>query len=93
MPQRDEAVSPQNPPKKSNRNHSACERKKSLNPEGKTGFQDDGNPLSSINHQISSKSHIGDRMQTRTPTKISKRNEQKNISTTYYQKSIEDSSE
>ncbi|PAN41440.1 hypothetical protein PAHAL_8G044300 [Panicum hallii] len=29
MQRRDEAVRPQNPPKKSNRNHSACERKKS----------------------------------------------------------------
>jgi hypothetical protein len=57
------------------------------NPEERTGFQGDGNPLSSIHHQISSKSHIGDRMQTRTPTKISKRKEQENISSTHNQKS------
>jgi len=57
------------------------------NPEERTGFQDDGNPLSSIHHQIHSISHIGDRMQTRTPTKIPKRKEHENISSTHYQKS------
>ena len=88
MQRRDEAVRPQNPPKKSNRNHSACGRKKSLRIRRK---EPDFKTTGTRSHPSITKSPRNPTSETECrpepPIEIFEKKEQENISTTHYQKS------
>lgn len=83
MRRRNDIVQPQIHRTKSSQPAPHAERRNPAeNPEGEPGLRDDdddGNLSFLTHHQISSKSHIGDTMQSRTLTKIAKRKEQESI--------------